>query len=54
VLYRSCEAPEEAGSFGVLNGVPLRVDPSHRARVVGSTVLDLRRRILEEPGFQVP
>jgi len=54
VLYCFFGEPEEAVSFEVADGILLRVDPNNETRVVGFTVLDLRRRSLEQRGFEIP
>ncbi len=54
VLYCFFGVPEEAVSFEVADGILLRVDPNDERRVVGFTVLDLRRRSLEQRGFEIP
>ncbi len=54
VLYCYLDTPQEAVSFEVADGVLLRVDPNDPSRVVGFTVLDLRRRSLTQPDFEIP
>jgi uncharacterized protein YuzE len=54
VLYCFLGEPQEAVSFEVADGILLRVDPQDESRIVGFTVLDLRRRSLEQPEFEIP
>jgi uncharacterized protein YuzE len=54
VLYCFLGEPQEAVSVEVADGVLLRVDPQNESRIVGFTVLDLRRRSLAQPDFEIP
>lgn len=52
VLYFHFEKPKEAVSVEIADGVFARLDPN-TDEVVGFTILDLRKKTLEERGIQM-
>ncbi len=54
VMYCYFDKARDGVCFDVAEGVLLRVDPNDEKQVVGFTILDLRRRSLEQRDFEVP
>lgn len=54
VLYVYLDKAREGIVFEVGDGVLLRVDPEDEKQIVGFTILDLRKRSIDQRGFEIP